>query len=60
MVKPRRKPKVGEVQEEIDEAEELRKVTPTASRHLFLIRHGQYDEEQPDDYTQILTKLGKM
>ena len=33
---------------------------PTASRHLILIRHGQYDYSGPTDLGHKLTELGTM
>jgi len=38
---------------------ELKKVTPTASRHLILIRHGQYNLDGSTDSGRTLTQLGK-
>ena len=32
---------------------------PTASRHLILIRHGQYDLSQKQDELRVLTELGR-
>jgi len=32
---------------------------PTATRNLFLIRHGQYHTQQPRDQDQTLTPLGR-
>lgn len=33
-------------------------MTPKASRHLYLIRHGQYNMNAPNDHGRDLTKLG--
>lgn len=55
MVKPS---KLSEDKDEKDLENELKKVTPTATRHLFLIRHGQYIDAD-DDIAQILSKLGQ-
>ncbi|XP_054711033.1 serine/threonine-protein phosphatase PGAM5, mitochondrial-like [Uloborus diversus] len=38
--------------------EEKVRVTPTAIRHIFLIRHGQYDESAEKDSDRRLTELG--
>lgn len=32
---------------------------PTATRHLILIRHGQYELDGATDEQRILTKLGR-
>ena len=37
----------------------LKEKTPTASRHIFLIRHGQYNLKGEIDEKQYLTELGK-
>ncbi len=42
-----------------DYKEKVKEKTPTASRHLILIRHGQYDMEPDSDKGRILTALGK-
>jgi len=42
-----------------DVAKELSKVIPTASRHLFFIRHGQYEMASSRDEDRILTPLGR-
>lgn len=39
---------------------EIEKSKPTAKRHIFLIRHGQYNMESKQDTDRILTKLGKL
>lgn len=33
--------------------------TPKTTRHLYLIRHGQYAVEEKDDKNRILSKLGR-
>ena len=38
--------------------EKLKKVTPTVSRHLILIRHGQYEMKPDSDKNRVLTALG--
>ena len=37
----------------------LAEVTPTARRHIFLIRHGQYEHDSPDVNGGSLTKKGE-
>uniref|UniRef100_A0A914Y8U2 Serine/threonine-protein phosphatase PGAM5, mitochondrial n=1 Tax=Panagrolaimus superbus TaxID=310955 RepID=A0A914Y8U2_9BILA len=37
----------------------LEKARPTATRNIFLIRHGQYDLKKNDPSTHILTELGR-
>lgn len=37
---------------------ELEKQRPTATRHLLLIRHGQYNLDGKEDSERYLTKLG--
>ena len=32
---------------------------PTATRHVILIRHGQYEMESHDDVNRVLTPLGR-
>ncbi|XP_070572994.1 serine/threonine-protein phosphatase PGAM5, mitochondrial-like isoform X1 [Ptychodera flava] len=39
--------------------EKLEQAKATATRHLFLIRHGQYDMSSPHDEHRKLTTLGK-
>lgn len=53
MVKPPKKPG-----KEADYENEVKKATPTASRHIFLIRHGQYDLQGIGDENRKLTELG--
>ncbi|XP_021370452.1 serine/threonine-protein phosphatase PGAM5, mitochondrial-like isoform X2 [Mizuhopecten yessoensis] len=38
---------------------ELKKNTPTATRHLLLIRHGQYNTDGEEDNQRYLTELGR-
>lgn len=38
---------------------ELEQAKPTAKRHIFLIRHGQYNLEGRKDPERFLTALGK-
>ena len=53
------KPPKTETEESKEEyAEELRKKTPKATRHLIFIRHGQYVESAYTDEGRILTALG--
>ena len=40
--------------------ERLKKATPTATRHLYLIRHGQYNMSADSDDGRGLTLLGKV
>ena len=44
--------------DEKDRQNELEKVKSSATRHLLLIRHGQYNLEGKDDSQRILTELG--
>ena len=44
--------------DEKDHQNELEKVKSSATRHLLLIRHGQYNLEGKDDSQRILTELG--
>ncbi|CAH1801564.1 unnamed protein product [Owenia fusiformis] len=46
-------------EDEIDYEKRLAKNKPTATRHLFLIRHGQYNLEGITDFERKLTALGK-
>lgn len=39
---------------------ELEKQRPTATRHLLLIRHGQYNLDGKEDSERYLTKLGNL
>ncbi len=59
LVKPPRN-KSENFEQTDDCKEELKKKTPTASRHLILIRHGQYDMDPDSDKGRILTALGKV
>lgn len=45
--------------EENEFNEKLVAVKPTAVRHLFLIRHGQYNLEGKNDLERYLTELGR-
>ena len=42
-----------------NEEKSEKKRLPTASRHLLLIRHGQYNMEADNDSGRYLTPLGK-
>ncbi|XP_048752657.1 serine/threonine-protein phosphatase PGAM5, mitochondrial-like isoform X2 [Ostrea edulis] len=42
-----------------DRANEIEKQKPTATRHLILIRHGQYNLDSKEDSERILTQLGR-
>ncbi|XP_054154986.1 serine/threonine-protein phosphatase PGAM5, mitochondrial-like [Oppia nitens] len=42
-----------------DYNEKLEKAKPVATRHLILIRHGQYNQSGETDSLQILTPLGR-
>ncbi|XP_060077034.1 serine/threonine-protein phosphatase PGAM5, mitochondrial-like [Ylistrum balloti] len=42
-----------------DAKNELKKHAPTATRHLLLIRHGQYNTDGEDDSQRYLTELGR-
>lgn len=58
LVKP---PKKDNNENSIDEnryKEEVQKCVPKASRHLFLIRHGQYIMDGTSDTDRYLTDLG--
>lgn len=37
---------------------DVEEVRPTATRHLLLIRHGQYDMAGKEDKARVLTKIG--
>ena len=53
------KPPRTETEKSKEEYEEkLRKKTPVATRHLILIRHGQYVDTALTDEGRILTALG--
>ena len=53
------KPPKTETEKSKEEYEEkLRKKTPVATRHLILIRHGQYVDTALTDEGRILTALG--
>lgn len=45
--------------EEKDSLENKKKIKPTARRHIFLIRHGQYEMKAETDANRYLTALGK-
>lgn len=38
--------------------EDREKLKPTASRHIILIRHGQYEDTEKHDKDRKLTELG--
>ncbi|XP_041349719.1 serine/threonine-protein phosphatase PGAM5, mitochondrial-like isoform X2 [Gigantopelta aegis] len=53
-------PKSGEIDKNTDDYKNLIKTkTPTASRHLVLIRHGHYNTDGLMDLERNLTKLGR-
>lgn len=54
MKKPEKKGQTDAVEKSSDKPEK-----PTASRHLILIRHGQYDQTSSDDKLRSLTELGR-
>jgi hypothetical protein len=58
LVKPSKKLINGEPDGSLEE--EIKKKTPKASRHLLLIRHGQYNENGLSDDARMLTALGKL
>ena len=38
---------------------QVSKFTPETTRHIFLIRHGQYNQEGKSDEENYLTPLGR-
>lgn len=58
LVKPHRKKEINEINNNLMN-EELEKVIPTATRHIIMIRHGQYHLGGETDKQRILTELGK-
>ncbi|XP_049879568.1 serine/threonine-protein phosphatase Pgam5, mitochondrial-like isoform X2 [Pectinophora gossypiella] len=56
LVKP---PCPGNAQDENRYNEEIEKVRSTATRHLILIRHGQYNVSGETDKERVLTELGR-
>ena len=57
LVKPKKRSEIPEASNP-EYADEIKKLTPKASRHLYLIRHGQYNMKADDDTGRDLTKLG--
>ncbi|CAG2254351.1 PGAM5 [Mytilus edulis] len=50
----------GTTEKDLKDVEnEIKKRTPTASRHLLFIRHGQYNTDGKTDFDRYLTELGK-
>lgn len=43
-----------------DDLELIKKHTPKANRHLFLIRHGQYEIKEKESEKKVLTQLGRL
>ena len=58
MIKPAKYKDDPEEQNRINEKRE--KMKPTASRHLILIRHGQYHDLEKHDKDRKLTDLGML
>lgn len=52
-------PKKLKVDKNNNEIKEVDFKKPTVTRHLILIRHGQYDVSGATDEQRILTKLGR-
>ncbi|ELU15131.1 hypothetical protein CAPTEDRAFT_21910 [Capitella teleta] len=60
LIKPLKLKKTPDVVPDSDDmSEEIKKNTPKASRHLYLIRHGQYNLKANEDKGRDLTKLGR-
>jgi len=57
LLKPRKKN--AEEKSEKDLANEIEKLKPKATRHLFFVRHGQYEMDVPSKDLKILTALGR-
>jgi hypothetical protein len=57
LVKPLKKTEVPDASLP-EYADAIKKHTPTASRHLYLIRHGQYNLKAEQDSGRDLTQLG--
>lgn len=53
------KPKEDASSTSQDDSELIKKHSSRATRHLFLIRHGQYELKEKDSEKKILTQLGK-
>lgn len=53
------KPKENASSTSQDDSELIKKHSSRATRHLFLIRHGQYELKEKDSEKKILTQLGK-
>lgn len=52
-------PKDSSEQEQKRFNEELEKAKPTATRYLYLIRHGQFNVYGDEDKDRILTEIGE-
>uniref|UniRef100_A0A1L8DKM7 Serine/threonine-protein phosphatase PGAM5, mitochondrial n=2 Tax=Nyssomyia neivai TaxID=330878 RepID=A0A1L8DKM7_9DIPT len=57
IVKPLKKD--ADTTDENKHNEKLEKATPKAVRHLFLIRHGQYNQSGESDSKHYLTEIGR-
>ena len=56
-VEPLKNPATCSEKERQDHENKIKQATPKATRHLFLIRHGQYVYGK-DDKERLLTELG--
>ncbi|XP_060077026.1 serine/threonine-protein phosphatase PGAM5, mitochondrial-like [Ylistrum balloti] len=59
LVKPSKNQNSSEEKDAKDAENELKKHTATATRHLLLIRHGQYNTDGEEDSQRYLTELGR-
>ena len=59
MVKPPREFHAGDGEKMAEWSDEVAKFTPETTRHIFLIRHGQYNQEGKSDEENYLTPLGR-
>ncbi|XP_069136129.1 serine/threonine-protein phosphatase PGAM5, mitochondrial-like isoform X2 [Argopecten irradians] len=59
LVKPSKSKHSSDEKDTKDAENELKKRTPTATRHLLLIRHGQYNTDGQEDNQRYLTELGR-
>ena len=58
MVKPPRQSHAEDTAKMAEWSAKVAKFTPETTRHIFLIRHGQYNEEGETDEEKYLTPLG--
>nr|CAB3264802.1 serine/threonine-protein phosphatase PGAM5, mitochondrial-like [Phallusia mammillata] len=59
LINPKKLQKLAECDDKVGIADLISQYTPTATRHIFFIRHGQYNQKFKEDELRTLTQLGQ-